>query len=907
MGTQPADAEAWLGQLPHGVAALQPVRDDTGQVVDFRYDYVNAKVAQIFGYQQAAMEGRLLTEVHRWPEVGVAIEQLAFVLDTEAGGVVDLLRSGGGTVVVSLTRVGSRLIAAVRDPRDDVGRNRALGELLDSVERSADFVAIFDPVASQATGELVDFRIRSINDAALQRLGLVRETAVGGLLREVLPGMTERIRTGLEHVARTGQPFIAEDIVGAAHYVGSMRVAATPFEGGIILTSRDTSAEHRTREALATSEAQFRATLEALHEAIFVVSPVRDDHDAVVDLRIELVNEAAVRLVGLTREQVVGRPIDELFPGRPRADLDRCIEVLETGRPGVLDVVSRDASDMRAFEARVARFGDGLVAAVQDVTAQRRAAEQLADSERRYRLLADNAGDVVLLARNGRTEWIAPSVEQLVGYTPEELAELPLTDWVHPDDAPAVLDAALSLAETGSGRARLRARHRDGSIVWVEALLRAIPDFDDAGGAVVATVWNAQAQVEAEQELERAEQARRAQEDRIHQATRLESLGVMAGGIAHDFNNLLVGVLGNAEMALHTLARARDTGSVEPVDAAADLIGNVVLAAHRAAELTRQLLDYAGRRPRDREPVDLHELLAQLPGLVAPRMGATTELQVHVGDGPFVVVGDHGQLQQVLMNLVINAADALVDEPGRVTVRLDRKVLDPADVTDWVAPDCAEPRGCVVLEVTDDGAGIDPGALGRIFEPLFTTRAGGRGLGLAVVHGIVRSHGGRITAASRQGVGTTMTVVLPATDRVVGASTPGSTVHGLMTAPLVLVIDDDDQVAEVSSLVLRSGGFAVEVETDPARALQRFRERPAAYGAVLLDLTMPTIPGDQVLADLGAIDPAVPVVVVSGYADAEMEARLADLGVSAFVHKPYRAGELLTAVVAVVRPASTSD
>ena len=911
MGPDATDVESWLLHLPHGVAVLSPIDDGAGQVTDFRYVYVNDAMAHELGAGGVdAVHGRLASEVHQGPHVMRAIERLAASVG-KGHPDVEPVHTLFGTHDATATYIGRDLLVALR-PTDDRERSRpALLQALDSLETSSDYVAIIEPVVSSSTGSAVDFRIRFVNDSTLRRVGIEREDAIGRLITEVSPNFPAPFLQGLRHVARTGVPYVGEAVVGAERFSGSLRLVATPFEGGLIVAVRDTSAELQTRAALAHSEALFRATVEALQQGIFVASPVRDHDGEVVDLRIELVNQAALDIIRMSREEITGRTVFELFPSFAPAALASCLEVLRTGRPLQHDAVSLDGK--RKFEARIARSVDGIVGAVQDVTERWHAAERLVESERRYRLLADHAADVVLLSRNGTSEWVAPSIEQLVGYTPEEFVAIPLMDWVHPDDLPVVVGAALSLAQTGGAHTRLRARHRDGSYIWVEIVLRLIPEYDELGDAVVATVWNIDAQVEAEQELQRAEQARRAQEERVQQASRLESLGVMAGGIAHDFNNLLVGVLGNAEMALHSLARAQTTESLDPVPAAVERLGNVVLAAQRAGELTRQLLDYAGRRPRGREPVDVGELVAEVPGLVGPRLGARIEVDVDVVGGPVVVVGDRGQLQQVLMNLVINAGDAIGDRPGHVQVRLSTRPGAADGLADAVEVTGAAAAGLyAVIEVSDDGVGIDPDVLGRIFEPFFTKRADGRGLGLAVAHGIVRSHGGRIAVASEVGVGTTMTVLLPITAAVTVAPeggdqrpAPGPAQPApppFNTTPRVLVIDDDPVVADVSALVLRTGSLDVEVEIDPRRAIERFRAAPATYSAVLLDLAMPTMRGDRVLVELREIDPDVPVVVVSGYSDASVDGSLDRLGVSGFVRKPYRSGELLTAVITVLRP-----
>lgn len=384
-------------------------------------------------------------------------------------------------------------------------------------------------------------------------------------------------------------------------------------------------------------------------------------------------------------------------------------------------------------------------------------------------------------------------------------------------------------------------------------------------------------------EQRRADAARRRLETQLEAAQRLESLGLLAGGVAHDFNNLLMGILGNAALALEDLP---DDGPARPH------VKQVETAALRAAELTNQLLTYAGRGRVEPEPLDLAEVVRETAALVEVSLPPDARLDVRADEGLPSVVGDVAQVRQVVLNLLTNAAEALDGRPGSVTVRL-HQVPDASALTGrrWLEEELAEGPH-VMLEVTDDGTGMSDDALARLFEPFFTTKSAGRGLGLAAVLGIVKRHEGALAVDSEVGRGTCVRVVLPvsAVEPVSGAApSDESAWHGTGT---VLVADDDPTVRRVLTHLLERLGFTVVAVADGEEALVAFRERADQLRAVLLDLTMPRKTGEEVAAVIRAECPRLPVILSSGYDAADVSARVRQAGIAAYVQKPYRPEEL---------------
>ncbi len=385
-----------------------------------------------------------------------------------------------------------------------------------------------------------------------------------------------------------------------------------------------------------------------------------------------------------------------------------------------------------------------------------------------------------------------------------------------------------------------------------------------------------------------AHQEREKMRLKMLETQKLESLGVLAGGIAHDFNNLLTVILANT-----TFLRAERSGDDEP-------LGHIETAARRAADLCRQMLAYAGKGSFVVERVEFANLVRDTTQLIQVSIGKKARLELDVAAGLPPVEADVSQLRQVLMNLVINAAEALGDEPGliRIAIRLER-------------PEAAPPAGlvrsfdvpagdCVCLEVSDTGCGMSAATLPRIFDPFFTTKFAGRGLGLPAVLGIVRAHRGALAVQSQPGGGSTFRLYLPAARPLPAPS--GGTRHpfaGPRAEGAVLIADDEPVVLQTTAALLRHQGYRTVVAADGNEAVARFREAGGgAFAAILLDLTMPGIDGAEAARAIRAIDPSARIFVMSGFSEQDVFARLRGLGNVAVLRKPFSRDTLLASLAA---------
>jgi signal transduction histidine kinase/CheY-like chemotaxis protein len=385
-------------------------------------------------------------------------------------------------------------------------------------------------------------------------------------------------------------------------------------------------------------------------------------------------------------------------------------------------------------------------------------------------------------------------------------------------------------------------------------------------------------------ERDSAEEERRKIEAQVLQTQKLESLGVLAGGIAHDFNNLLTGVLGHASLAMELLPAAAP---------AFPLIERVERAALRAAELTRQMLAYVGRGVLSVEPLDLNQVVTEMVDLLDVSRSKKATLEYHLADALPAIEADAANIRQVVMNLITNASEALGDGCGTISVATGvRQCDEPYLHESWLHESL--PAGpYVFLEIVDTGCGMDRQTLQRIFDPFFTTKFTGRGLGLAAVLGIVRRHRGAIKVESTPSSGTTVRVLFPLA-KLPSAAPADKTLPAEARSAngTVLVVDDEPEVLEVARLSLTHLGFRVLCAADGRAALEVFRAHAREIDAVLLDLSMPHMSGEQVYEELRRVRPELPVVLASGHPEQELAERFAGTGHVGFLQKPYHASAL---------------
>jgi PAS domain S-box-containing protein len=388
-------------------------------------------------------------------------------------------------------------------------------------------------------------------------------------------------------------------------------------------------------------------------------------------------------------------------------------------------------------------------------------------------------------------------------------------------------------------------------------------------------------------ERHRAEQERVQLQAQLLQVQKLESLGLLAGGIAHDFNNILTAVLGSASAALLRL----------PADhAAASDIQSVIAAARRAAHLTRQMLAYSGKGQFEVRPLDLSKLVGELGGLLETMISKKVQLRFEFGVALPAIEADVAQVQQVVMNLVINGAEAIGDERGSVVVTTGIQDMDENAVARLQIGERIAPGRYVYVEVQDSGCGMDEATLEKIFDPFFTTKFTGRGLGLAAVLGIVRGHRGAVEVRSTPGRGTMFKVLFPASTaavRVVTTHAPTFRGEGL-----ALVVDDDANVRAATRRILTLMGFEVIEAPDGRAGAALFAARAREVVVVLLDMTMPEMNGEETFREIQRVRDDVPVILTSGYHESEAMRAFKAKGLAGFLQKPFGAEDLAAKLAA---------
>ncbi|MEM7246466.1 MAG: response regulator [Acidobacteriota bacterium] len=397
-------------------------------------------------------------------------------------------------------------------------------------------------------------------------------------------------------------------------------------------------------------------------------------------------------------------------------------------------------------------------------------------------------------------------------------------------------------------------------------------------------------------ETHRAKQAQAELEKQLLQAQKRESLGLLAGGVAHDFNNLLVGILGNAELALCRPDLDEDF---------AELLEGIQLAGERAAELTRQMLGYAGQEQVARLPTDLNELISEMRVLLGASVPKTVQVDENLHDDLPPVMGDRSRLSQVLMNLITNAAEAIGDGPGRVELRSYLIDADEALLAESCLGHAARPGEHACFEVHDDGCGMDERVLAQAFDPFFTTKSKGRGLGLAATLGIIRAHGGAVLIDTAPGMGTSFRVLLPVcrepalvTKRDADLASPRGAGRS------ILVVDDEELVLRVAELTLRGAGFRVLTALNGAEGLHAFERHADELALVLIDLNMPDTSGDQLLRKIRRRS-EVPAVLATGFDVERAERAVTSLTTTQRLQKPYGPQELLSVVGSALSGART--
>jgi PAS domain S-box-containing protein len=622
---------------------------------------------------------------------------------------------------------------------------------------------------------------------------------------------------------------------------------------------------------LRDEKARSEGILEAIGEGIGIES---------LDHRVLYQNPAHRALLG----EHAGEPCERMHAG----GLEGCLltRTFREGTPSGEGRRLQTAAGPIDIEVTTSllRDGDGRLAGgiqvVRDVTERRRAEEAVRESEERYRTLVENIDHgITLVDPHYRVLMSNAAHGRLVKKAAEHMIGKRCFEVIHGRDTTCPdCPGAVALSTGKKALVEKTVTRPDGNALSVR--IQAFPVFGPDG-----TTRGFIEVVENTTESKKAEAERRQLEARILQAQKLESLGILAGGIAHDFNNLLMGILGNTDLAL---AQTAPESPVRP------FLKSIDKASQRAADLTNQMLAYSGKGRFIIEPINLSRVVEEIGHLLATVVSKRATVRYRLAPVLPPVEADATQIRQVVMNLITNASDALGEREGVVTVTTGVTDADGSYLGSLYLDDVLSAGRYVYLEVSDTGDGMDSATQARIFDPFFTTKHTGRGLGLAAVLGIVRAHHGAIKVYSEPGQGSTLKVLIPALAGpeeipAGAAAVPANTTSaGSGERGTILVVDDEETVRETTGAMLEAFGYSVLTAVDGLDAVELFRSRSDALTAVILDMTMPRMGGEEAFREMRRIDGSVPVILSSGFNEQDAVNRFTGKGLAGFIQKPYR-------------------
>jgi PAS domain S-box-containing protein len=605
-------------------------------------------------------------------------------------------------------------------------------------------------------------------------------------------------------------------------------------------------------------------------------------------------NRGAAAIYGYAAEEAIGRSIHLLVAPDRMAEEEAILARLRDGkRVQHFETVRINKSGLPIHVSLTISpiFGkNGIVGAsdvARDITERKRLDAAIAQ----LAAIVESSEDAIISKDlSGTIQTWNTSAERLYGYTAQEAIGRNMTI-LQPAGREHEETEILQRAARGERVDHFETERvkKDGSVVKVSLTISPIRDRR----GVVAGASHIARDISKQKEVE----------EQLRQTQRLESLGVLAGGVAHDFNNLLTGILGNASLAAELLPP--DLISLRSI------LDDVMRASERAANLTQQLLAYAGKGRFAVVTLDVTALIREISHLVQSTIPKNVQVRLELDENVPCIEGDAAQVQQVVMNLLINAAEAIPEgRAGSVRIAARASRMEEVDMRSSSASPIATPFASqdpgageyVMLEVSDNGSGMDEATRARIFDPFFTTKFLGRGLGLAAVLGIIRGHKGVLRVSSEPGQGSTFQVLFPASSKrgVVPVQRKSAIAGWTNGNKAVLVIDDETTVLRVARASLESHGFRVIQAENGSRGIDLFREHQGEIAAVLLDLSMPEMDGEEVLRRLRGISTGVKVVLSSGFNEAEAVRRFSAEELAGFIQKPYTAIALANKISDVV-------
>ncbi|WP_136525004.1 PAS domain S-box protein [Geomonas ferrireducens] len=644
------------------------------------------------------------------------------------------------------------------------------------------------------------------------------------------------------------------------------------FNGTHVVFLYDVTERKRAEERLAESEENYRCISQITSDFVYKCSRTGDN-----PYRVIWAGGGLKFISGYSAQEICD--IGCWMGSVHSEDRDRVMSHMMAMRPGEQDVIEfrmiskngevrwvseTSSCTVGQAEGELVRYG-----ASRDVTEMKQVEAKL----EMIRISVDAASDAIYWIRgDGRIIDVNPAACRSVGYTREEIMGMRVWDLDIQHKEDAWLKHFEELRSRGTMVFESIHKTKDGGTVPIEVVANYVHfDHQELNCAFVRDIAERK---QAEQERQRL------------QAQKLESLGTLAGGVAHDFNNILTSIIGNADLAMMQLP---------PESPVLGNLQRIEKSAAKAADLARQMLAYSGKGKFLVQSLDLSRLIEEMEGAIRDAVPEPVQLRYQLASSLPPVDADPGQIRQVIVNLVRNAAEAIGDRDGVIELSTGAQYCDGGFFQDgWPVHPGGQGR-YVFIGVSDNGCGMDQETAGRIFDPFFSTKFTGRGLGMAAVMGIVRGHRGGIKVHSEPGAGTTIRVFLPAAQEGPKVADPAGGTGLWRGHGRVLLVDDEDEVRSVGAELLKALGFTVVTAADGEEAVQRFSES-RDFSFVFLDLTMPRMDGEQCYRALRSIEPEVKVVIASGYSEREVARKFAGEAVTGFMQKPYSLASLRDAV-----------
>jgi two-component system, cell cycle sensor histidine kinase and response regulator CckA len=663
-------------------------------------------------------------------------------------------------------------------------------------------------------------------------------------------------------------------------YASSLVDRATGEVKGVIEFVRDITAELEAENALRESEQKSRLLVKNIPAVVF---------KGYSDWSLDFVDDKIEELTGYSKEEFNAKRMkwrDLILP----EDLDGVkktfLQALKTTKSYIREYRIRHKSGQIVWIQALGQIfldEQGQIESVGgvffDISDRKQAEADLQESEKRYRLLAENVTDVIwIMDLDLKLTYISPAVKLLTGYRVEEYLPLTLEQLMTPASQEVARNALAEELALENGDSPDSARpiivelelcRQDGSTVWVEAKTTFLRDTEGRPVGLLGVT--------------RDITVRRKLEDQLRQAQKMEVVGRLAGGVAHDFNNLLTAILGYSELLLDFLAEH---------DPLRQDVAEIKKAGERGALLTRQLLAFSRRQILQPKLLDLNLVLENMGNILKRVIGEDIELSLQAGRNLGRVMADPGQIEQVVMNLAVNARDAM-PQGGKLTLETANITLDAAYVRLHAK---VQPGAYVMLAVTDNGCGMSAETRRCIFEPFFTTKEVGKGtgLGLSTVYGIITQSGGYIWVYSEPGRGATFKIYLPQDEAAQDAAMPGQlTIDSHRGQETVLLVEDEDVVRQIAQRILQRSGYTVLAARNGQEALKVCAQHPDLIHLLLTDLVMPNMNGMELAKQAAVLRPSLKVLFMSGYAENAVVNHIAGDQGAVYIQKPFEA-QILT-------------